>query len=93
MPIFPSKYIRAAILISFWAGINMGSHVAFSLGFNYSLGNGFHAYIQTHGYLQLMGWAGLFIMGVSIHFLSRLAHLEHVNKLNIDIIYYLMVLG
>ncbi len=93
MPIFPSKYIRAAILISFWAGINMGSHVAFSLGFNYSLGNGFHAYIQTHGYLQLMGWAGLFIMGVSIHFLSRLAHLEHVNKLNIDIIYFLMVLG
>ncbi len=93
MPVFPSKYIRAAILIAFWAGLNMGTHVAFMVGFNYELGKGYHAYIQTHGYLQLMGWAGLFIMGVSIHFLSRLAHMERVKKSIIDFIYYLMVSG
>lgn len=73
---FPHFFIKSAILIAFWAGINMGAQVAFFIGFDFPLGPGFHAYIQTHGYLQLMGWAGLFIMGVSIHFLSRLAHMN-----------------
>ncbi|MBT5758052.1 MAG: hypothetical protein HOI55_00200, partial [Candidatus Marinimicrobia bacterium] len=50
--------------------------VAFSIGFGFDLGPGYHAYIQTHGSLQLIGWVGLFIMGVSIHFLSRLAWLS-----------------
>ncbi|MBT7556807.1 hypothetical protein HN615_07765 [Candidatus Woesearchaeota archaeon] len=46
-----------------------------------------------HGYLQLMGWAGLFIMGVSIPFLSRLAHLTSVEDSKISLIYRLMVSG
>ncbi|MBT3478313.1 MAG: hypothetical protein HOA15_03665 [Candidatus Marinimicrobia bacterium] len=93
MPKFPSKYIHSAILIAFWAGINMGAHVAFTVGFDFPLGKGFHAYIQTHGYLQLMGWIGLFVMGVSIHFLSRLAHFENINKLHISAILVSMVSG
>ncbi len=27
---------------------------------------------QTHGHLQLYGWAGLFVLGVALHFLPRL---------------------
>lgn len=92
-PIFQSNFIRAAILLAFWAGINMGTHVAFLVGFNFPLGPGYHAYIQTHGYIQLMGWLGLFIMGVSIHFLSRLAHLNTVKASKINWIYRLMVSG
>ncbi len=71
----------------------MGTHIAFSIGFDFPLGAGFHAYIQTHGYLQLFGWAGLFIMGVSIHFLSRLAHFKFVEETKITLIYRLMVSG
>ncbi len=93
MPIFPSNYIFAAILIAFWAGINMGTHVAFTIGFDFPLGPGYHAYIQTHGYLQLMGWAGLFIMGVSIHFLSRLAHLNQSFTKLVQWVYRFMVSG
>jgi len=93
MPKFPTKFISGAILISFWAGINMGAHVAFTVGFDFPLGKGFHAYIQTHGYLQLMGWVGLFVMSVSIHFLSRLAHLKSVNKFHISAIFISMISG
>lgn len=92
-PDFPSLFIRTAILIAFYTGINMGTHVAFTIGFDFPLGPGFHAYIQTHGYLQLMGWAGLFIMGVSIHFLSRLAHLNQPITNLVKRIYHWMVGG
>jgi hypothetical protein len=92
-PDFPSKFIKASVLIAFWAGINMGTHVAFSIGFGFDLGPGYRAYIQTHGSLQLIGWVGLFIMGVSIHFLSRLAHFKFVDENKITLIYRLMVSG
>ena len=92
-PSFPSIFIRTSILIAFWAGINMGSHVAYMIGFDFPLGKGYLAYIQTHGYLQLMGWVGLFIMGVSIYFLSRLAHFPYVDLSNIKHIYIFMVTG
>ena len=90
---FPSHFIKTSILISFWTGINMGAHVAFTVGFDFPLGLGYHAYIQTHGYLQLMGWLGLFIMGVSIHFLSRLAHLNQPITNLVKRIYHWMVGG
>ena len=90
---FPSLYIRTAILFAFWAGVSMGTHVAFTIGFDFPLGKGAFAYIQTHGYLQLMGWVGLFIMGISFVILSRLAHFNHFRESYIKLIYILMVSG
>ena len=75
-PRFPSNLIHIAILIAGLAGFTLGAHVAFLVGFDYSLGKGYFAYIQSHGHIQLIGWVGLFIMGVSLYFMPRLAHFK-----------------
>jgi uncharacterized protein involved in response to NO len=36
------------------------------------LGTWWAALAQAHGHLQLYGWAGLFVLGVALHFLPRL---------------------
>jgi uncharacterized protein involved in response to NO len=36
------------------------------------LGTWWVAVAQAHGHLQLYGWAGLFVLGVALHFLPRL---------------------
>ncbi len=47
--------------------------MAFVIGYDFPLGRGFYSFIQTHGHVQLIGWAGLFIIGISLHFIPRLA--------------------
>ena len=37
------------------------------------MGNWWAAVLQSHGHAQLLGWTGLFIVGVSLYFLPRLA--------------------
>jgi len=90
---FPSIYIRSAIMIAFWAGISMGTHVAFTTAFGFPISKTYSPYIQTHGYLQLMGWVGLFVMGISIHFLPRLANFHNLNKALVRFIYIFMIFG
>jgi len=72
---FEIAFIWWALGIAGFAGFALGAHVASTIGFDLPLGPGFYAYIQTHGHLQLLGWAGLFIMGVSLHFIPRLTGL------------------
>jgi uncharacterized protein involved in response to NO len=36
------------------------------------LGRWWSALVQAHGHIQLYGWAGLFVVGVALHFLPRL---------------------
>ena len=79
-PKFPTLFIHTAILTAGIAGFSLGAHVAFLIGFDYPLGKGFHAYVQSHGHIQLVGWTGFFIMGISLYFLPRLAH----YKINIS---------
>ncbi|MCH7764880.1 MAG: hypothetical protein IIB95_14280, partial [Candidatus Marinimicrobia bacterium] len=92
-PAFPSLFIHAAILLAFFAGINVGSHIAYVVGNDLPLGKGYHTFIQIHGHLQLMGWAGLFIMGVSLYFLPRLTHIEIKPLKKSTWILWLMVSG
>lgn len=54
-------------------GFAVGAHLSFILGFGFLPGPGFASFIQVHGHTQLAGWTGLFIMGISLHFLPRLA--------------------
>ena len=53
--------------------------MAYILGNQMPLHTGFVGYIQLHGHVQLVGWAGLFVMGVSLHFLPRLASVPLSN--------------
>lgn len=65
-------YIWVALTTALFAGFDIGAHLTFVIGYDYPLGKGYHSFIQTHGHVQLVGWAGLFIMGISLHFIPRL---------------------
>jgi uncharacterized protein involved in response to NO len=47
--------------------------LTFVLGFGFPVGRGFGSFVQTHGHVQLVGWVGLMVMGISLHFMPRLA--------------------
>ena len=70
---FRINYIWAAVLLAFFIGFAVGAHSISLIGFDLPLRNSFYSFIQAHGHVQLMGWTGLFIIGISLHFIPRLA--------------------
>jgi uncharacterized protein involved in response to NO len=70
---FPRGYIWVALAMALGAGFPIGAHLTAVLGFGFPVGRGFASFIQLHGHVQLVGWTGLFIMGISLYFLPRLA--------------------
>ncbi len=71
----------------------LGAHIAMQIGFNMGLPKALDVWIQTHGHLQLIGWTGLFIMGVSLHFLPRMASVPIERRITLKFILYLTVIG
>ncbi|MBL7014458.1 MAG: hypothetical protein ISR83_08555 [Candidatus Marinimicrobia bacterium] len=92
-PSFPSKMLHLAIIIAGLAGFTLGAHIAFLVGFDYSLGKGYHAYIQSHGHIQLIGWVGLFIMSVSLYFMPRLGHFKIEITKRVKYISFFITIG
>ena len=70
---FQVNYIWMALAVAIFGGFALAGHLCFVMGFNRSLGDGFASLIQIHGHLQLVGWAGFFIIGISLHVLPRLS--------------------
>lgn len=67
-----SPYLRAALLLASGGGFALATLLTLAPLFNVPLGNWWPATVQTHGHLQLYGWAGLFVAGVALYFLPRL---------------------
>ena len=53
-------------------GFALASVLTLSPALGVPLGTWWAATVQTHGHLQLFGWAGLFVAGVALYFLPRL---------------------
>ncbi len=70
---FQVGYVWLALGIAIFGGFALAGYLAFVMGFDHPLGDGFASLIQIHGHLQFVGWAGLFIIGVSLHFIPRLS--------------------
>lgn len=70
---FQVGYVWLALAVAIFGGFALAGHLAFVMGFDLPLGDGFASLIQIHGHLQFVGWAGLFIIGVSLHFIPRLS--------------------
>ena len=70
---FQVNYIWMALVVAIFGGFALAAHLCFVMGFDRSLGDGFASFIQIHGHLQLIGWAGLFIIGISLHVIPRLS--------------------
>ncbi len=67
-----APFLRAALLIASAGGFLLASLLTLAELFALPPGVWWSALVQTHGHLQLYGWAGLFVLGVSLHFLPRL---------------------
>ena len=70
---FDRRYVWGACIMALGSGFAIAGHLSFILGFSFTPGPGFVSFVQTHGHVQLVGWAGLLIMGISLHVLPRLA--------------------
>lgn len=68
---FQVGYVWMALAIAIFGGFSLAAHLCIVMGFDRSLGDGFASLIQIHGHLQLVGWAGLFIIGISLHVIPR----------------------
>ncbi len=67
-----APYLRFALLFGSGGGFALASILTLSPLFGIPLGSWWVATVQTHGHLQLFGWAALFVAGVALYFLPRL---------------------
>ena len=67
-----APYLRAALLLGSGGGFALASILTLTPLSGIPLGTWWAALVQTHGHLQLFGWAGLFVVGVALYFLPRL---------------------
>ncbi|WP_069805921.1 hypothetical protein [Thermogemmatispora onikobensis] len=67
-----SPLLRAALLIGSGGGFLLAAVLTVTQALRLPAGNWWSALVQAHGHLQLYGWAALFVIGVSFHFLPRL---------------------
>ena len=63
--------ICTAMAISLTAGFALGTTVAFARAVGWGAGGRLGALVQAHGHAQLMGWAGLFILGMAYRLVPR----------------------
>jgi uncharacterized protein involved in response to NO len=90
---FRIDYVYVATAAALFIGFAVGAHVASVIGFDFPLGKGFYSFVQTHGHVQLVGWVGLFIIGISLHFIPRLAGVSIAQPRAIDWVLWLIASG
>lgn len=64
--------LRSALVIGPCGGFLFAAILTLTAEFHRNTGAWWIALAQAHGHLQLYGWAGLFVLGVALHFLPRL---------------------
>ncbi len=70
---FDPRYIWVACTMAIGVGFSIAGHLSFILGLSFRPGSGFISFVQTHGHVQLVGWSGLLIIGISTHVMPRMA--------------------
>lgn len=64
--------LTTALLMGAGVGFVLAAILTLTLAVHVSIGAWWTALAQAHGHVQLYGWAGLFVVGVALHFLPRL---------------------
>src|SRR4051794_30971903 len=64
--------LKTALLLGIGGGFLLATILTITRILLVQLGAWWAALAQAHGHLQLYGWAGLFVLGVALHFLPRL---------------------
>jgi uncharacterized protein involved in response to NO len=89
---FRAGFIWAALAIAL-VGFSIGAHLTSVLGLGFPAGKGFVSFIQVHGHAQLVGWTGLFVIGISLHVMPRLAGVPLAKPQWLRPILWCVVLG
>jgi len=66
-----APFVAAAIFVGLIVGFPLGFLLAHAAAEGSSLGGYWAALAQAHGQLQLMGWVGLFVMGMGFRLVPR----------------------
>jgi hypothetical protein len=64
--------LRSAFIVGVAGGFTLATALTLTAALHAPLGLWWRALVQTHGFLQLYGWAGLFALGVAAYVLPRL---------------------
>jgi uncharacterized protein involved in response to NO len=67
-----APYLRSSLLLASGGGFALATVLTLTPLFGIPLGLWWEALVQTHGHLQLFGWATLFVAGIALYFLPRL---------------------
>lgn len=65
-------FVWAALIAGLAGGFSLGGALALTLALGLPIGSWWPAAVQAHGRAQLVGWAGLMVLGVGLHVLPRL---------------------
>ncbi len=68
---FYRPYIKSAIIVAMTLGFTTGAVMLFLPALGRSTGSTWIAHLQAHGFAQIFGWAGLFLMGMAFHVVPR----------------------
>jgi len=69
--IFP-LFVKTSLAIALTAGFSLGTVMILFPPLGGTLGAWWLPHVQVHGHAQIMGWVGLFIMGIAYHAMPRM---------------------
>src|SRR4029077_18899921 len=64
--------LRSALIVGVAGGFTLATVLTMTAAFHVPQGSWWRALVQTHSFLQLYGWAGLFALGVAAYVAPRL---------------------
>lgn len=75
-------FVLAALGIALTAGFGYAALLVGALALQAPLGDWWGAAVQAHGHAQIFGWVGLFVSGMALYFLPKLAgrELKHPER-------------
>ncbi|MDO8532994.1 MAG: DUF1858 domain-containing protein [Dehalococcoidia bacterium] len=69
--IFP-LFIKTSLAVALTAGFSLGTVIILYPALGGTLGAWWLPHVQVHGHAQILGWVGLFIMGIAYHAVPRM---------------------
>lgn len=86
-------FIAGAVFFAATIGFPLGLLLAHAGAHSSTLGGRYTALVQVHGHLQLMGWFGLFILGMGYRLVSRFTAVKVSPPLLVPLSFALVALG
>ena len=90
---FHVGFLWDALGFALFGGFALAVVMALQIGNRWVLPPGWLTWIQVHGHVQLFGWAGAMIMGVSLYFLPRFVAVPIPRPSRVSVIRWTLLLG